>query len=887
MQAGTKKNVVVTGDLTIDWNLALIPAAEGEGPGVTWWKDTFARFSQQRGGAFLLAELVARVAEDLRKGGEDEWNLFSVQPPREEVFPDDRNFHHSHALWSRSNDKEQAWRVKEFLGLARSTSEDTEKWRLVADDPPGADLIILDDADLGFRQQPELWPRALMDESCSSWILVKMSRPVAQGALWQHLHENCADRVIVVMNINDLRRTEVQISRELSWERTAHDLYWELTHNLRVNALSRCAHVIVSFDNTGAFLLSGAADGKLKNAGAIESFDGRLFFDPLIVEGMWNQAYPGSMIGNTSCLTAGVARQLMVNGEDPDLAKGIQTGLAAMRRLHKKGYSGYEQTGERTGLSFPVEAIAGELAVEEEPFKVAPVPSPVRFLSGQAGEKKEEEHRGEWTILQDRYRESLDQVARNIVLEGVEKALDGVPLGNFGKLVTADRREVESFRSIRSLIGEYCGQSQNRPLSIAVFGPPGSGKSFAVKQVAESVRPGEIVPLEFNLSQLGSVEELHDAFHQVRDKVLSGKMPLVFWDEFDSAFENQPLGWLRHFLAPMQDGAFREGQVVHPVGRCIFVFAGGTCCRMEDFTSALSNRDFIQMKGPDFVSRLKGYVNIFGPNPYTTEEGYTDPYYLIRRAIIFRGILQMNVPHIFSKVGEVARLNIDPGVLRALLHVSEYKHGVRSIESIVSMSSLVGKSAFERSSLPPETQLKLHLNSREFLSLVQQLEIEGELLEDLAEIVHELFCEARKRDGWKWGPTRDDRKKLHPLLKPYAELDETSKETNRVNVRTIPAKLAAAGYIMVPAKSDQTPFDFPGDDLELLARLEHESYVKGKLEQGFTYGEPTDENPRRNPYLVEWEKVPEEIKETDRDLIRGIPKILARAGYAVVKLGED
>jgi exodeoxyribonuclease-5 len=38
---------------------------------------------------------------------------------------------------------------------------------------------------------------------------------------------------------------------------------------------------------------------------------------------------------------------------------------------------------------------------------------------------------------------------------------------------------------------------------------------------------------------------------------------LVFWDEFDSALDNQPLAWLRHFLAPMQDGAFQEGQIVH------------------------------------------------------------------------------------------------------------------------------------------------------------------------------------------------------------------------------------------------------------------------------------------------------------------------------------
>jgi hypothetical protein len=95
------------------------------------------------------------------------------------------------------------------------------------------------------------------------------------------------------------------------------------------------------------------------------------------------------------------------------------------------------------------------------------------------------------------------------------------------------RQEIESLRSIRSLVGEYVSQPRpKRPLSIAVFGPPGSGKSFGITQLALALRPGEIEPKEFNLSQLGSTDELLSALHQVRDIGLGGKIPLVFWDEF-------------------------------------------------------------------------------------------------------------------------------------------------------------------------------------------------------------------------------------------------------------------------------------------------------------------------------------------------------------------
>jgi len=41
-------------------------------------------------------------------------------------------------------------------------------------------------------------------------------------------------------------------------------------------------------------------------------------------------------------------------------------------------------------------------------------------------------------------------------------------------------------------------------------------------------------PRIFNLSQLESTDELLSALYQVRDTGLGGKIPLVFWDEFET-----------------------------------------------------------------------------------------------------------------------------------------------------------------------------------------------------------------------------------------------------------------------------------------------------------------------------------------------------------------
>lgn len=69
--------------------------------------------------------------------------------------------------------------------------------------------------------------------------------------------------------------------------------------------------------------------------------------------------------------------------------------------------------------------------------------------------------------------------------------------------------------------------------------------------------------------------------------------------------------------------------------------------------------------------------------------------------------------------GDVRRLEIDDGVLRAFLAVEDYIHGARSMQAIVEMSTLSGKPRFERSSLPARRQLALHVDAGRFLELVR------------------------------------------------------------------------------------------------------------------------------------------------------------------------
>ncbi len=869
--------VIVTGDIAMDWNLARTRRSKSD---VSFWSaDDTTSTTWQRGGSALLADLIEAVARDLQRGGSPGFSIRQTSAPRDpiEVHPGNDQFHHSYATWSlvKYGDK-PAWRAEEFLGLDRARHDSVQDWQKVLDDSTEADLIILDDADLGFRNHPDLWPMALNDKGQNRpKILLKMTRSLGQGPLWDHLHRDFSDRLIVVTTVDDLRLSEVQISRELSWERTAQDVFWELVHNPCINSLSHCAHVIISFGPAGAILLS-RQEGKDQ-----PTFQCSLFFDPKGIEHMWEKDYPGRMIGYTTCLTAGIARQLMVSPDQPDIQSGIQSGLAAMRILHLEGYGERGTPASQAKLVFPIVKVAAALAQPTKQFTVAPIQDPMRFIhqTGEPAEKPLTE--GFWTILQDKFKGGLDQVAMQVVLEGPEVALQGVPWGQFGNLLTVDRQEIESYRSIRNLVAEYAGQKQvTRPLSIAVFGTPGSGKSFGVTEMAKSLLPGQIEPITFNLSQFDSVDGLLSALHQVRDVGLSGKIPLVFWDEFDTSLGEMPLGWLRYFLAPMQDGKFQEGQINHPIGRSIFVFAGGTSSSMAEFDKGI-DKNFKSAKGPDFVSRLKGYINVLGPNP--VKGNSEDPYFIIRRAILLRSCLKRGTPQLFEKRGGQEWLNIDRGVLRALLKIGQYRHGARSIESLFAMSQLTGKTAFERSCLPSESQLDLHVDGKRFLSLVQQVELEGQMLEDLAEANHTIFCEGLKKRGYQYGSKTDEALKTHMALVSYAELPDFLKEQNRLYVRDIPAKLAAAGYIMIPARSNEPPFNFPGEPMETLAKAEHERWMQSKLDDGWVYASETDAAKKIHTCLVSWEQLPEEEKVKDRDLVRGIPEILARAGYAIAR----
>ena len=69
-----------------------------------------------------------------------------------------------------------------------------------------------------------------------------------------------------------------------------------------------------------------------------------------------------------------------------------------------------------------------------------------------------------------------------------------------------------------------------------------------------------------------------------------------------------------------------------------------------------------------------------------------------------------------------------------------------------------------------------------------------DLLEVLAEKVHDTWARDRIREGWTWGPERSDALKQTPVLVPYDRLPENEKDYDRRTAARTLAAVLEAGY---------------------------------------------------------------------------------------------
>jgi hypothetical protein len=81
-------------------------------------------------------------------------------------------------------------------------------------------------------------------------------------------------------------------------------------------------------------------------------------------------------------------------------------------------------------------------------------------------------------------------------------------------------------------------------------------------------------------------------------------------------------------------------------------------------------------------------------------------------------------------------------------------------------------------------------------------------------------------------------------------------------------------------------FRFTPDETDMLAQREHERWLAERRATGWTWGERKDLVKRTNPSLVAWNDLAQETRHYNREAVRRIPYVLAKADLEITR-GES
>jgi hypothetical protein len=148
-------------------------------------------------------------------------------------------------------------------------------------------------------------------------------------------------------------------------------------------------------------------------------------------------------------------------------------------------------------------------------------------------------------------------------------------------------------------------------------------------------------------------------------------------------------------------------------------------------------------------------------------------------------------------------------------------------------------------------------------------------LEVLAQAIHAQYVLEEHRRGEH--PADD------PSLRPWSELAEVLRESNRAQARDIGNKLAHLGLGLARNSRWGPPsFSFSAPQLDLLSTMEHERWMAERLAAGWKLGPVRDVVNKLHPSLKPWDDLSDMDKDRDRATVRDLPMFLARTGYAIV-----
>jgi class 3 adenylate cyclase len=152
-------------------------------------------------------------------------------------------------------------------------------------------------------------------------------------------------------------------------------------------------------------------------------------------------------------------------------------------------------------------------------------------------------------------------------------------------------------------------------------------------------------------------------------------------------------------------------------------------------------------------------------------------------------------------------------------------------------------------------------------------------VEELARAVHDAYRAQ--------GEARGETLEKNTSLRPWEELPEGLKKSNREQVEDIPEKLDVLGYELTSSGGiPPSHMKMTDAQIEELAIREHDRFVKERRREGWEHGPNTIREEKISADLTSWDQVTEPARERDRVVVRSLPALLQRAGLRVRKYAD-
>jgi ppGpp synthetase/RelA/SpoT-type nucleotidyltranferase len=146
--------------------------------------------------------------------------------------------------------------------------------------------------------------------------------------------------------------------------------------------------------------------------------------------------------------------------------------------------------------------------------------------------------------------------------------------------------------------------------------------------------------------------------------------------------------------------------------------------------------------------------------------------------------------------------------------------------------------------------------------------------EAIASGIHQEYCQYRVHNL----------KLEDAAMHDWEVLREDFKNSNIDQADHIPAKLRRIGCSLRSVQ-DREPvlIEFTETEIDTMAEMEHSRWWMGRLLDGWRCG-PRDPEKKTSPYLVPWKDLSNEDRDTDRFVVRNIPRLLADQGFEIYRI---